>query len=135
MTTQLKRRDDLQLAVAQLCRKSRAQSAQLHLAGQFVAVIAGLPVREPCRRGARSGLRTEPIRARPVPFCFHSFLPEPGNFVAGLGLVSAGALAGQIMANRLVQQVFVDFGAKDRVGQFHFADFRIIQIDNINSWA
>src|SRR5258707_279019 len=25
----------------------------------------------------QSGERTEPIRARPVPFCFHSFLPEP----------------------------------------------------------
>src|SRR3712207_8997257 len=24
-----------------------------------------------------SGERIEPIRARPVPFCFHSFLPEP----------------------------------------------------------
>ena len=59
-------------------------------------------------------------------------LPEllagTGDFVAGLDLVGTGALASQVMANGFIEQRFVDFGAKNRVRQFDFADLLIVEI-------
>ena len=81
----------LQLAVAQLRRKRRAQRAQLHLARQLIGIARAVADRAPCRHAATAGERIEPMRARPVPFCFHSFLPEPGHFMPRLGLGVAAA--------------------------------------------
>ena len=76
----------------------------------------------PCRH---SGERIEPVRARPVPFCFQSFLPEPATSCRVFGL---------LMPHRLVQQRLVDFGAKHLVGKLQLADFLIIQIHNVHGW-
>ena len=66
------------------------------------------------------------MRARPVPFCFHSFLPEPATSPRTLVLCRARALPGLIMPHRFVEQVLVDLGAENLVGQLHLADLLII---------
>ena len=82
----------------------------------------------PCRH---SGERIDPIRARPVPFCFQSFLPEPETSQRRLGLVRSGALPGAVMLHRFPEQIFVD-RAEDLIGEIDRPDLLAAQIVNIN---
>ncbi len=68
------------------------------------------------------GDRIDPTRARPVPFCFQSFLPEPLTSLLSLVLCVPARCARQIIPHRFVQQVRVHPRAKYVVGQFHLAD-------------
>ena len=120
---QLKRRNDLQLAIAQFRRKSRAQRAQLHLARQLVAVIARhRSVDRTAMPPDRAAHRTHAGAAGTL--LLPQLLARTGHFVPGLDLVRAGARARQIMPHRLVEQVLIDFRAEHGVRQFHFADLR-----------
>src|ERR1700686_2714701 len=66
-----------------------------------------------------------------------TFLPpelaaRSGNLAAALGLVRSGAFAGQIPANRFVQQVNIHLGGKNRVSQFHLANGLPLQISDVD---
>ena len=54
---------------------------------------------------AQIGERLLPARARPVPFCFHGFLPPPRDEGARLGRVRAGAARRELDLHHLVEQV------------------------------
>ncbi len=67
-----------------------------------------------------------------MPFCFHSFLPEPATSPRTLVLCVPARMPAWILPHRFVQQRFVDFGAEHFVGQFYLADLLIIQIHYID---
>ena len=71
------------------------------------------------------------MRARPVPFCFHSFLPEPDTCQLVLGRVRSGALPGAVVLHRFPEQVFVH-RAENLIGEIERADLLAAQIVNIN---
>ena len=92
---------------------------------------SGASVRAPCRHAATVGSGSTPIRARPVPFCFHSFLPAPLTRPRVLGGVGPGPLRGAVVLHRFPQQVFVDC-AEHLIGQLQRAHFLAAQIHYIN---
>ncbi len=123
-------RYDLQIAVAQFHGERRAQCAQLHLARQPVAVVAGhRSVDRAAMPPDGAPHRTHSRASRAL--LFPEFLAGAGDFVPGFDFVSAGALSREIVPDGFVQQVFVDFRAEHRVGQLDFPDFVIVQIYDV----
>ena len=98
--------DHNQFAISQLGSQPRrgAQRAQNLLAGEGVVIAARLWTMRPCLPCLQSGDRTDPTRARPVPFRFHSFLPEPDTSLRFLRRVRSLAQRRAIMLYRLPKQ-------------------------------
>ena len=59
---------------------------------------------------------------------------EDGHFAPRLGLVRTGVFARPELTHGFVQEVFVDLGAEDFVGQLYFADLLVLQIHYIKYW-
>src|ERR1700733_6029317 len=74
----------------------------------------------------------DPTRARPVPFCFQSFLPRSGDLIAALGRGGSLTQSGAIVLDRLPKQRVVDLARKDFVGEFEFSNFLSSEIDYID---
>ena len=72
------------------------------------------------------------MRARPVPFCFQSFLPDPETSQRPFGFVRTGALPGAVMLHRFPEQILVD-RAENFVGQVERPNLLAAQIVNIDS--
>src|SRR5438309_2306122 len=120
-----------QLLLCQFCRKRRAERTEKHLLRQRVSVIAWLwsvnraamtPERRPDRADARA--------ARTL------LLPKlaacAADFALFLDFVRACTQSTQVPARSFVQQVLVDFRAKNRVRQLHLTDFLAIQVHYID---
>jgi hypothetical protein len=72
------------------------------------------------------------MRARPVPFCFHSFLPEPETSHRPLVLCVPARSEGAVMFHRFPEQVFVD-RAENFVGEIQCPDLLAAQIVYVDS--
>ncbi len=74
------------------------------------------------------------MRARPVPFCFHSFLPEPAHFVPRLGRVRARRAGPPGNAGPLHRADASFTGAPNTASaRSSVADFGVIQIEDIHA--
>ena len=74
----------------------------------------------------------EATRARPVPFCFHSFLPEPETSLRFLVACVPWRMRGAVMLHRFPEQGLVHLAAEDLIGQLQGSDFVSAEIDNVN---
>ena len=119
--------DDLQLAVAELRRESRAQSAERHLARQIIGIVARHGTVD--RAAMTPQRRTDGTHAGAAgALLLPQLLARTRNFPADLGLGRAATrMPGAIVAHRLVDQLFVHFGAEDGVGQIDRADNLILR--------
>src|SRR5882724_9969522 len=120
-----------QLLLRELRRERRAQRAQQHLLRQRVTVIARLwsvdsAAMAPKRRANRADARAAGALLLP------ELAARAADFALVLGLVRARTQPAQIPPRSFVQQVLVDFRAKDRVRQLHLTDLLAIQIDYVD---
>ena len=73
----------------------------------------------------------EPTRARPVPFCFQSFLPEPETSHLSLVLAVPWPALGQEVADGFPDQVLVDVLELEDLGeQVDGAHLLVLEIDD-----
>ena len=80
------------------------------------------------------GERTEPTRARPVPFCFHNFLPEPETSFLILGGGGTLAHCSAIVFHRFPEQCLVYLARREHfIRQLERANRLSTEIDYINS--
>ena len=64
----------------------------------------------------------DPTRARPVPFCFQSFLPAPETWLAVLGGGSSLTKGGAVVLHRLPEQSIIDLSRENVVGEFELTN-------------
>src|SRR3989344_1678010 len=66
----------LSLALSVKTVNNALRNADRFIFRDQLRALVGPKVTPPCRQ---SGERTEPARARPVPFCFQGFFPDPAT--------------------------------------------------------
>src|SRR5690606_18872139 len=108
----------------------RAQSADLHLFRELVGIVSGL--RSVNRAALAPNRRTDRADASAAgAFLLPQLLARTADFTATLGLVRAGAAASHVVAHRLIEKRFGDFGGEHRVSHFNRTDLLVVEIEDV----